>query len=143
MATEAVNELNEIITLCLDGKYGYEQAAEHVSDPSLKTMFTQSAAQRASFAGELQSAVRAMGGEPTDDGSVTAAFHRGWIGLKDAIAGGDGPVVAECIRGEEHAVKKYQSTLSDDDVPATAKELLSRQHGEIEQALSKLNQRKA
>ena len=135
--------INEVIETCLDGKLGYQQAAEHANDATLKQLFTDYASQRAAFATELQSAVRAMGQEPTDDSSVAAAFHRGWIGLKDAVTGGDAPVLKECIRGEEHAVKEYQKALGNAAVPAEAKTILTRQHGEIEQALAKMNQLKA
>ena len=141
--SDATHHVNKLIETCLDGKLGYHQAAENVSDASLKQLFMDYASQRASFASELQTAVTSMGGTPTDDGSVTAAFHRGWIGLKDALTGGDKGVLNECIRGEEHAVKEYQKVVSDDDVPASAKSILTRQHGEIEQALAKMNQLKA
>lgn len=143
MATEAVSHLNDLIKTDLDGKLGYQQAAQNVNDGSLKTLFTDYATQRSQFASELQSAVRSIGGTPTDDSSVSSAFHRGWLGLKDAIRSGDGAVLKECVRGDEHAVKEYQKVLSDDDVPAEAKTVIARQHGEIEQALAKINQLKA
>ena len=133
------SELNDLITTCLDGVHGYKQAAEHATDPSLKTLFTNYAGQRQSYATELQGLVRAAGGTPTDDGSVTAAFHRGWIGLKDAVTTGDKGILAECVRGEEHAQKAYAKALGDDDVSAEAKTVLSKQHGEVEQALAKMN----
>ena len=138
MATDAVNDLNELITLCLDGKHGYQQASKNAEGPVLKSFCSEHAAERGRFAADLQTAVRGLGGTPTDDGSVTAAFHRGWIGLKDALTGGDTPIVNECVRGEEHAVKKYQSILADDDVPAELKATLSQQHSQIEQSLTKL-----
>lgn len=140
MARDAVNDLNTIITTCLDGRYGYEQAAEHASDAQLKSLFETYAQQRAAFATELAGAVQQLGGTPTDTGSVTAAFHRGWIGLKDALTGGDKGVLGECIRGEEYAVKQYQDALGDADVPAAAKTPLARQHGEITQALTHMQQ---
>ena len=139
MASDTTKHVNEIITTCLDGKYGYEQAAANAGDASLKTLFTDYAQQRGSFATELQSAVRAAGGEPTDSSSVTAAFHRGWIGLKDKVTGGDKGILGECIRGEEHAVKAYSKALQEDDVAPQVKTVLAKQHGEVEQALANMN----
>lgn len=137
------NKLNDLVQTALDGKAGYEQAAEKVDDASLKTLFTQYAQQRATYATELQGVVRAAGGTPTDHGSAAAGLHRGWIGLKDALTGGDKPILAECIRGEEHAVKEYKSAMEDGDVSTEAKTVISKQHGEIEQALTHMNSLKA
>jgi uncharacterized protein (TIGR02284 family) len=139
MARDAVSDLNNLITTCLDGQHGYKQAAASASDAQLKSLFETYAQQRAAYATDLQQAVTSLGGTPTDSGSVTAAFHRGWIGLKDALTGGDKAVLGECIRGEEYAVKQYQEALGDDDIPAAAKTPLARQHGEIEQALAHMN----
>lgn len=130
--------LNDLITTSLDGVHGYKQAADHASDAGLKAMLTDLSAQRATFASELQGLVRQMGGTPTDDGSVAAAFHRGWIGLKDALTGGDKAVVGECVRGDEHAKKAYEDALAGGDVPAAAGTLLTTQHGQIAQAIAQL-----
>jgi uncharacterized protein (TIGR02284 family) len=130
------DQLNDLITTALDGVHGYKQAADHVKDPTLKTLFSDYAAQRNSYALELQQLVSTHGGTPTETGSVTAAFHRGWIGLKDALAGGDAAVVAECVRGEEYAKDQYVKALGGGDVPADAQTVLTRQHAEIDQALS-------
>ncbi len=135
-ATGMTDELNDLITTSLDGVHGYKQAAEHASDATLKSLFTDYASQRSTFASELQTLVSQMGGTPTDTGSVAAAFHRGWIGLKDAVTSGDKGILAECVRGEEHAVKDYQSILGSNDVTPAIKTLLSQQHGQIDQALT-------
>lgn len=139
MANDATKGLNRLIETCLDGQHGFEQAAQHVSDPQLKAQFSQYAQQRAGYVNELQTTVRAQGGTPTESGSVAAGLHRAWIGLKDALSKGDRAIVAECIRGDESAVKQYQEAMSDDDVPPDVKTVLARQHGAIEQVLAKLN----
>ncbi len=137
------SKLNDLVQTAIDGKAGYEQAADKVNDASLKTLFTQYAQQRATYATELQGIVRAAGGTPTDHGSAAAGLHRGWIGLKDALTGGDGAILGECIRGEEHAVKSYSDALQEGDVSADAKSVIARQHGEIEQALAHMNSLKS
>ena len=139
MASDTTKHLNDLITTCLDGKHGYEQAAQNATDASLKSLFQQYARQRDTYATELQGAVRTAGGTPTDSGSVTAAFHRNWIGLKNAVTSGDKAILGECIRGEESAVKQYAEALQDDDVAPEAKTIVARQHGEIEQALAHMN----
>lgn len=139
MARDTTSDLNKLIETCLDGKHGFEQAAEHASDHRLKAQLSQYAQQRSGFANELQSTVRAMGGTPTDAGSVAAGLHRAWIGLKDALTKGDKAIIAECVRGDESAVKQYQEVMADDDVPPDMKSVLARQHVAIEEALANLN----
>ncbi len=140
MAHDQSTALNELITTSLDGAHGYRQAAEHASDPSLKSLFEKYAKQRQTYASTLQAAVRQMGDKPTDDGSVSAAFHRGWIGLKDAVTTGDGPIVKECIRGEEYALKKFEKVAADTALPTEAKSIVTRLHGEISTALQHMRQ---
>ena len=136
MATDATSTLNDLIQLCLDGKNGYQHAADHASDATLKSLFTQYASQRAGYASELTSLVSGMGGTPADSGTTTASLHRAWIGLKDAVTTGDGGILSECIRGEKSADESYEKALDDSDVPANAMTVVSRQHAEVEQALS-------
>ena len=136
MATDATSLINNLIETCIDGENGYKQAADHASDATLKSLFQQYASQRSGYAGELKSLVGGMGGEPADSGSAAAGLHRAWIGLKDAFTTGDGGILSECIRGEKSADEAYEKALDDDDLPASAKSVVSRQHDEVEQALS-------
>src|SRR5215813_3167800 len=109
---ELLECLNDLIQTCRDGEKGFQTAAEHVSDPDLKKLFNQYSVQRAQFASELQSEVRQLGGSPTTTGSVSGAFHRGWINIKSVVNGGsDDAILAECERGEDDAVENYQRVL--------------------------------
>jgi len=104
---ELIEYLNDLLETCRDGENGFQTAAEHVKDPELKKFFSQSSDQRAQFASELQSEVRQLGGIPAKTGSVSAAFHRGWMNIKSIVMGGsDDAIVAECERGEDAAVEE-------------------------------------
>jgi uncharacterized protein (TIGR02284 family) len=51
-------------------------------------------------------------GNPAKAGSVSAAFHRGWMNIKSIVTGGiDAAIIAECERGEDAAVENYQSVM--------------------------------
>src|SRR4030095_13989486 len=78
---ELIECLNDLIETCRDGENGFLSAAEHVKDPELSRFFNQCSLQRAQFVSELQSEVRQLGGTPKESGSVSAAFHRGWINI--------------------------------------------------------------
>ena len=119
---EIIECLNDIIETCRDGENGFKTAADHVNDPGLKALFRESSVQRSQFASELESEVRQLGGTPTKTGSVSAAFHRGWINIKSIVTGGsDDSIVAECERGEDAAIENYQRVLKQ---PITPKEEL-------------------
>ena len=109
---ELIECLNDLIQTCRDGESGFQTAADHVKDGSLKELFIDCSVQRAQFASELESEVRQLGGSPAKSGSVSAAFHRGWMNIKAIVTGGsDDAIVAECERGEDTALENYQRVL--------------------------------
>ena len=131
---EVVSTLNELIETCRDGQEGFRTAAEGVRGAELRELFQGYAVQRAAFAGELQDEVRRLGGEPEQTGSLVASLHRGWMGLRAALEGGDERAIAgECERGEEAAMSAYRSAL-DRDMPASVRAMVERQFAEIREA---------
>src|SRR5438445_4371890 len=109
---ELIECLNDLVETCRDAENGFQTAADHVSDPELKKFFTQCSEQRAQFASELQSEVRQLGGTPAQSGSVSAAFHRGWMNIKSIVMGGsEDNIVAECERGEDVEYDNYNIVL--------------------------------
>lgn len=109
---ELIGCLNDLIQTCRDGESGFQTAADHVKDSSLQVFFSNCSVQRAQFASELESEVRQLGGTPAKSGSVSAAFHRGWMNIKSIVTGGsDEAIIAECERGEDAALENYQDVL--------------------------------
>jgi len=100
----------------------------------LRSMFMEFSAQRAQFAGQLQEAVRRMGGDPETSGSVAGALHRGWINLKAAVtARNDGQIVAECERGEDVAKHDYEKAVSK-TLPSEVQSLVESQYAQVKKA---------
>jgi uncharacterized protein (TIGR02284 family) len=109
---ELIECLKDLIQTCRDGENGFQTAADHVKDTNLKALFGKCSIQRAQFASELESEVRQLGGNPAKSGSVSAAFHRGWMNIKSIVTGGsDAAIIAECERGEDAAVENYQRVM--------------------------------
>src|SRR4030095_11380463 len=109
---KTIATLNDLIETCQDGHEGFREAAEGASGSDLKTLFMKYSNERAAYSSELQDLVKGLGGTPEHSGSLTAALHRGWMDIKDAIAGNDdAAILNECERGEDSAKKAYQEAL--------------------------------
>lgn len=128
----AVDVLNGLIKTTLDSVGGYREAAENADSSQFKTMFSQRVSKREALARELQQQVRALGGEPEDDQGVVGKAHNKFVGLKTALSGNDDKaVIDEVERGEDHIRDKFKDALDDDDLPAPAREAVSRAFASI------------
>jgi uncharacterized protein (TIGR02284 family) len=124
---EAISTLNNLIETCKDGQEGFKQAAEGVERSDLKTLFYELGQQRSQFAGELQTLVRDLGGDPENTSSTAGAIHRGWINIKSLVTGKDeAAVLNEAERGEDVAKNAYKEALAT-NLPANAVEIVQRQ----------------
>lgn len=131
---ELIACLNDLIQTCRDGENGFQTAADSIKDPDLKKLITQLSQQRAQFASELQSEVRQLGGSPAQNGSISAAFHRGWMNIKSAVTGAsDDAIIAECERGEDSALENYQRVLKQ-NLPPNVLPVVKHQYTEIKRS---------
>ena len=135
---DVISTLNGLIETCKDGQDGFKEAAEGVQNSELKSAFYEYSQQRSQFAGELQNAVREIGGDPENSGSVTAALHRGWINIKSAVTGQDDTAILnEAERGEDSAKAAYKSAL-EEELPANVRAIVERQSSAVEAAHDKV-----
>ena len=124
----------ELVETLKDGERGFAKAAEKLRDSDhaeWATTLERFSKQRADFSQEIV----AMGHEYAEDvdesGSVAAAFHRGWISLKDALTGDDaGSVLGAAVTGEDHAVSEYEKAL-EKDLSAGFRDVVTRQHAAV------------
>lgn len=135
---DVISTLNGLIETCKDGQDGFKTAAEGVERSDLKSTFYELGQQRIKFAGELQTLVRELGGDPEDTGSISASLHRGWINIKSAVTGqDDGSVLNEAERGEDAAKKAYKDALAQ-NLPANVKSVVQNQATDINSAHDKV-----
>lgn len=131
---DVISTLNGLIETCKDGQHGYTTAAEGIERSDLKSLFYEFAQQRSQFAGELQSLVQSLGGDPENTGSIAGTLHRGWIDIKSAVMGKDETsILNECERGEDAAKNAYKSALKE-ALPANVLDTVQTQSTAVQSA---------
>lgn len=120
--TKDATILNTLIATLFDSIDGYEKSAGDIRDPRIAQMFTSRAEERRGAVGALQQAVRAAGGDPEDEGSVTGAAHRMFLDLKQAVTGSDDQaIVNEVERGEDYLNGKFETAINNPELSASAR----------------------
>ena len=124
----------EIMATLADGREGFLKGAEKLKEtntPELAQAFRKYGAQRVAYYDELDTMATSYGDDIDETGSVVAAAHRGWMAIKDALAGWSPTGVLEAaVSGERHAVNTYEDALKEDLSPAL-RDVLVRQHGDV------------
>jgi len=142
---------NDLVEINKTGAKGYQEAAEGVSNPALKSELSRLSQQRAQFASELSQHASQYGLNVTEGNTIegmltdaAAAVHHGWINIKSAITGqSDSAILSECENGDSVALKAYETALQSADLPAQAKSVLEQQHNQVLQAKNWVTQHKA
>ena len=124
----------ELVETLKDGEKGFASAAEKLRDSDRAewaATLQRLSEQRAEFSREIVALGHAYGDDVDESGSVTAALHRGWLSLKDALSGDDaGSVLGAAATGEDHAVSEYEKALEQDLSPGF-REVVTRQHAAV------------
>lgn len=125
---DVVSVLNDLIETCEDGVKGFRDAAKAIGNPMARQVFDTRIEYIERAESDLKAVVRRLGGDPEDRGTATGAVHRGWMNLKEAVTGNDDEaILAECERGENVAVERYEDAL-EKDLPADIRLLVDRQY---------------
>ena len=135
---DAISVVEDLIETNKDAQKGYQDAAEHVKRPDLKSYFTEQSAQRGRFAQELQVELAKLGKpDKKVSGSATGAMHRAWIDTKAALGGGDKTILESVEAGEDNAKDTYKKALTG-DLPASQVEIVRRQADSVQRAHDKV-----
>jgi uncharacterized protein (TIGR02284 family) len=126
-ASQTVRTLDELRTVTREGERGFRAGAARARDPLLRAQLFECAHACARAGLELTDWIERLGGQPSLHGGRIGAMHRGWRGLRAALARNDDrAILAECQRGEGHALAIYRNAL-DDHLPHAVRELVLRQ----------------
>jgi uncharacterized protein (TIGR02284 family) len=127
----------ELIETLQDGKDGFAAAADKLDkdgETSLAQSLRELGSKRGQMIEELQTIAAGYGDEISESGTVAAKVHRGWLAVKDAIAGSDPKGVLDAAeQGEDHAVSEFNKALAE-DVSPEFKTVLERMAAEVHAA---------
>ena len=116
-----VGLLNDLLQLNRDSAEGFTKAAEMAKSPKLKTIFEGARVERASAAREIEPLVRAAGGTPEKELSVSGSLHRTWMKVREALSpNGDKALILEVERAEDEMKEAYTNAMSKQLPPAIA-----------------------
>ncbi len=134
--------LNHLIETCRDGERGFTAAATYVQNVSLKMMFTELAAQRATFAAQLLPHSQRLGGDPPADGTRVASLHRGWMAIEEMLRHDDRLILDEVERGDRATLRVYEDAVSG-MLPPETRDLVQRQLDELAETHARIPLRAA
>jgi uncharacterized protein (TIGR02284 family) len=130
----AISVVENLIETNRDAQKGYQDAAQHVKAPDLKTFFNEQSAERARFAQELQAELAKLGKpDKKVSGSAGGALHRAWIDTKANLGGGDKTILESVEGGEDKAKDTYNKALSG-TLPPSLAEIVRRQAVSVQRA---------
>lgn len=120
-----INVLNSLIETTIDSVDGYRRSAQEATSSRFSSAFLDRANEREQIVSKLREQVRSLGGNPEDDGSVLAAAHRAFLGLRDKITGtDDDAIIAEVDHGESYLNEKWETALRDDGLSQQTRQLI-------------------
>jgi uncharacterized protein (TIGR02284 family) len=128
-----IHVLNGLIETTLDSADGYREAASEAEEAGFRTLFERRSFERQQVAAVLQGAVRTLGGEPEDDGSILAKAHRAFLDVKHALLRDDHAVVSSVETGEDFIRNKFESALDDSGISATTRETIRRAYATVKE----------
>jgi len=126
-----IHVLNGLIETTLDSADGYREAAKETGDSRYRSVFEKRGLERQQVATDLQGAVRQLGGEPEDDGSILAKAHRAFLDVKLALLRDEQAVVNSVETGEDHIKAKFERALGDSGISATTRESIRRAYDSV------------
>lgn len=128
-----IQVLNSLIETTIDSADGYREAAKETDKPNYRTLFEARGVERQQIAGELQDAVRALGGDPEDDGTILAKAHRAFLDIKHALIRDEQAVVNSVENGEDFIKAKYEKAIADSNVSSTTRETIRRAYARVKE----------
>lgn len=138
-----LTQLNNVKDLLVDSQKGYLQAAERVEDVQLKGILTYLGSSRTSLLAAMDKLIAQAdpAQPPREGGTIKGDLHRTWMEVRDALSTSDNAnVLAECERGEEFLLMRYDEVLKKDDLNPAARSTLQDQRAIVQGNVERVRQ---
>jgi uncharacterized protein (TIGR02284 family) len=108
-----VGLLNDLLQLNRDSAEGFTKAAELATSPKFKKILEGARVERVAAARALEPLVRAAGGTPEKDLSVSGTLHRTWMKVRETLSpDGDKALILEVERAEDEMKDAYTTAMA-------------------------------
>jgi uncharacterized protein (TIGR02284 family) len=124
-ATKDVEALETLASTLKDSISGYEDAAENVSDPSIKSFLQEKARIRRGLTDEFRQHLSRLGGNTEISGSLTGTLHQRWLDLRSMFQDDTKAAVSEVERGESYLKEKFDEYLASGELSPEVRSFLS------------------
>lgn len=124
--THDIHVLNGLIRTTIDSADGYRDAATGSADPGHRELFQIRDVERRQVADELSTTVRALGGDPTTDGSLLAKAQRAFGDVSHALLRDELSVVGPVESAEDAVRARFEKALEDSHISALTRDTIRR-----------------
>jgi len=112
-----VEVLNDLVKINNDRIAGYERAISESKDldVDLKAIFEGMTKESEQYKAELVTEIQSLGGEVTNDTTISGKVYRAWMDVKATFSGSSRNAILEnCEFGEDAWRRAYEAALSSD-----------------------------
>ena len=125
---EAISTLLDLVKVCRNNQHRYEVAAASSTDHQLAAQLEHYALRREEYALHLADITRIMGGYPDSGNGASPTHTSARLNLKSTLRSeNERAAIAECERGEAHALRCYLDALAF-DLPTQVLHILEHQY---------------
>ena len=125
---DTIELLNHLIVMSKNNERGLRAAADEAHHADLKQSLHEYATFFADASGELQQAVRQLGGTPKEIGTFAHTLHRTWMHLKVTALGRDEDVILDEVEDEEGEAEGRLADAVREDTPPEVHAMLARHY---------------
>lgn len=136
METRTVNSeiLNDLIEINNDRIAGYEKAIEELKaeDADLKALFVKMVGESHTYKMALATEVQTLGEDIETGTTNSGKIYRAWMDVKAVFTGHDRKtILSNCEFGEDAAQKAYKTALTNEDLSANLRTLITDQKASL------------
>ena len=134
-----IHVLNTLIQTAIDSADGYREASTETDDPGHRDLFGRRSFERRQVAEELQSTVRALGGDPAAEGSILAKAQRAFADIRHALMRDEASMVGAVESAEDTLRSRFEKALEDSHISATTRETIRRAFARVSEGAEGLH----